>query len=303
VRGLAFLGARFLGARKKSIYMVVHTSFSTKPDAATAQAASTDATMKAINDTCRKRGAHYSKYSCKVVSWDDVSRGTSNNGLSCFGPNITDTYLKAKGGERLFTVRPDNWNEALGTVSASQVAVVTGNHERGGGGSLTPLTLRDVLKRAGTFGSYAGLPASADLSSETLDAKCSVRFQTTFLPVKRDGTGRETLEFATEAYSYQTRSDSDPKNLVLLCTTQGVAVQADSARAAKIYHHRIDSLGTIHRHWLEAERSSHKVGGPQIESAAEKADAIARGKATSCVILSRGRPSPSKWRALTPSRP
>merc|ERR1719473_724234 len=132
--------------------------------------------MKAINDTCRQRGAHYSKYSCKVVSWDDVSRGTSNNGLSCFGPNITDTYLKAKGGERLFTVRPDNWNEALGTVSASQVAVVTGN-ERGGGGSLTPLTLRDVLKRAGMFGSYAGLPSSANLSNETLDTKCSVRFQ------------------------------------------------------------------------------------------------------------------------------
>ena len=29
------------------------------------------------------------------------------------------------------------------------------------------------------------------------------------------------MEFCGEAYNYQTRSDQDPKNLVLLCTSQG----------------------------------------------------------------------------------
>lgn len=33
---------------------------------------------------------------CQVVSWDDVSRGTVGGSLSCWGANITDTYLKSK---------------------------------------------------------------------------------------------------------------------------------------------------------------------------------------------------------------
>ena len=32
-------------------------------------------------------------YSCKVVSWDDVSRGTVGGSLSCWGANITDARL------------------------------------------------------------------------------------------------------------------------------------------------------------------------------------------------------------------
>lgn len=43
----------------------------------------------------------------------------------------------------------------------------------------------------------------------------------------------------------------------------------------------------MHRYWLEAEESSHKVGGEQKESAEERADALMRGKATSSVIGTR----------------
>ena len=168
-------------------------------------AAAPDATMASINAACRRRGGAYSQYSCKVVSWDDVSRGMSTGGsLSAIGPNITDTYLKSKNGVQLFTVRPDNWNEKLGTVSASQVALITGNHKFGSSG-LAPTTLRDVLKQAGTFGSYAGLDASKDLSHDVLDQQCSIRFQTTFLPVSAQLGGRETLEFATEAHNVRNR--------------------------------------------------------------------------------------------------
>merc|ERR1719158_2398365 len=112
--------------------------------------------------------------------------------------------------------------------------------------------------------------------------KCSVRFQTTFLPV--DDTKHAKLEFATEAYNYNTRSDSDPRNLVLLCTTQGIALQQDGQGTKKLFHHAVDKDDKVHRYWLEAERSNHKVGGAQIETKEEKQDAIKRGKATASVI-------------------
>jgi len=93
------------------------------------------------------------------------------------------------------------------------------------------------------------------------------------------------LEFATEAYNYNTMDDSDPRNLVLLCTSQGVAVQQDGSGAKKLFHHAVDDQGQIHRYWLEAEESKHKVGGEQRETQEEeRAEAQARGKATSSVI-------------------
>lgn len=95
------------------------------------------------------------------------------------------------------------------------------------------------------------------------------------------------MEFAAEAYNYNTTSDADPRNLVLLCTSQGVAVQQDGAGAKRLFYHAVDGVGTVHRYWLEAERSDHKVGGPQREAKPERDDALRRGKATACVIGTR----------------
>jgi len=82
-----------------------------------------------------------------------------------------------------------------------------------------------------------------------LDEAVSIRFQTTFLPIEEDPAARGTLEFATEAYNYNTRDDSDPRNLVLLCTTQGTAVQQDGKGAKKLFHHAVDPEdGKIHRY-------------------------------------------------------
>jgi huntingtin len=246
------------------------------------KAASARDVLSSINQCCKRRGGHYAQYSCKVVSWDDVSRGTVGGSLSCWGANITDTYLKSKTGEQLFTVRADNWNEKLGKVSASEVALVS---SLDGVSAPTPVTLRDFLKSLGQRGEYAGLSGSTDLSDETLDTECSIRFQTTFLPVSGD---RGTMEFATEAYNYNTTSDSDPRNLVVLATTQGAAIQQDGAGSKKLFHHAVNpSTGKTHRYWLEAERSDHKVGGAQCESAEERQDALVRGKAVSSVIGTR----------------
>jgi huntingtin len=190
--------------------------------------------------------------------------------------------LKSKGGEQLFTVRADNWNEKLGRVSASEVALVS---SLDGSSAPAPVTLRDFLKSIGRRGEYAGLSDPTDLSDEALDAECSIRFQTTFLPVSGD---RGTMQFATEAYNYNTTSDSDPRNLVVLATTQGAAIQQDGAGSKKLFHHAVDpSTGKAHRYWLEAERSDHKVGGAQVESVEERQDALSRGKAVSSVIGTR----------------
>jgi huntingtin len=192
------------------------------------------AKVKAINDVCRAKGGVYARYSCKSVSWDDVARDTFQSQLSCYGANITDTRLWAKDGRQLFTVRSDNWDEKLGCVSTNDVAVLAGVHGPGDDINMQSLTLRDLLASFGTFGKYAGVPGTTDLSNEALDAKVSIRFQTTFLPIAQDEDA--TLEFCSEAYNYNSKTDDDPRNLVLLCTSQGLAVQQDGVGAKRLFH-------------------------------------------------------------------
>jgi ubiquitin C len=49
----------------------------------------------------------------------------------------------------------------------------------------------------------------------------------------------------------------------------------------------VDQEKRIHRHWLEAERSTHAVGGPQREDQEEREDALRRGKAVASVFGTR----------------
>lgn len=270
------------------------------PFGAARAAAGAATAVKEVSSSIKKAlqaaGGVYAEYSCKEVSWDDSSRSHGGvggfglaGGLSSGGSNITDTYLKARDDTRLFTVRSDNWNEKLGVVSARDVALIAGNTQ-GDCSSLAPALLEDVLSKMEEIGSYAGVEAGSNLSS-AIDSQVSIRFQTTFIPVEDKGPstgGRGTLEFATEAYNYQTRSDDDPRNLVLLATSQGLAVQQDGRGKQKLFHHSArPGSRSVARHWLEAEASSHKVGGAQQESEEEKADALARGKATAAVIGTR----------------
>uniref|UniRef100_A0A7S3F704 Uncharacterized protein n=1 Tax=Haptolina ericina TaxID=156174 RepID=A0A7S3F704_9EUKA len=243
--------------------------------------ASVPETMRAINEALAG-----SEYECQTVSWDDVQRGTVGGGVSCWGGNITDTRLWEKNGQMLYTVRTQNWNEKLGSVSADEIALMAGGVEANS--PPRPATLSDFLKSIGSHGGYAGMANATDLSNKDLDAKVSIRFQTTFLPVPDERLG--ALEFAPEMYNYQTRDDADPKNLLLLCTTQGSAIQQDGAGAKKLFHHAVDPTavkGEVCRYWFEAERTAHKVGGAQKETAEEKADALLRGKAMSAVIGTR----------------
>jgi len=247
--------------------------------------ASIKETLDQINTVLKQSNVGpYNNYSCKTVSWDDVQRGTVGDSLSCWGSNITDTRLYAKDGRQLFTVRGDNWNERLGKVTIDDLVLIA-SAEHGGGGptELKPITLRTLLENTSKYGEYANLTKDS-LLHEKLDQEVSVRFQTTFLPVEEGE--KQALEFAPEAYNYNTKDDDDPRNLILLCTTQGLAIQQDGKGGVKLFHHS-SANGTIQRHWLEAESTSHKVGGSQVETVEERKDAMKRGKSTSAVIGTR----------------
>jgi hypothetical protein len=266
-------------------------------------AATVSDTRAAIDEALRARGGAFQEYSCREVSWDDVARGTAFGNLSVWGSNITDTYLRGKDGAALFTVRPNNWNEKLGVVAADEVALLVGNcdrpgdiGDRNGTQQLRNVTLQDFLRApADTAARYAGITDSDNsLYDPDLDRKVSIRFQTVFLPVdattrattndEKNDEGRQIFQFATEAYNYSAHSDEDPRNLILLATTQGLAVQADGRGAKKLLHHGYGPDNRIYEYWLEAERSDHKVGGQQHETDGERADALKRGKATSEIL-------------------
>ena len=248
--------------------------------------ASLEAVKQQIDNVARSSG-----FRCVPVSWEDASRGTVGGALSCWGGNISDVRLWERSGKLLYTVRSDNWNERLGYVAAKDIAVVVGNHARGGS-ALRNVTLQNYLTNAAQYGGYAGL-TTPSLSENQADQILSIRFQTVFLPVTGSASadvppeqaGR--VEFCTDVYNYNTSSDANPRNVLLLCTAQGTAMQQDGAGAKKLFIHEVDPAGKVHRYWLEAERSGHKVGGAQKESAEEAAAAAARGKATATFIGTR----------------
>lgn len=177
------------------------------------RAASIAETRRAIDEVLVSTG-----YSCKTVSWDDANRGQVFGSLSSLGSNITDTYLKAKDGTPLLTVRSDNWNEKLGIVHPEDIALLIGNCDPGS--TLRNITLKQFLDHPGFFGGgYAGIQGHARFSDIAPDARVSIRFQSVFLPVEEDEHGRGKMQFAAEAYNYATNSDDDPRNLILLATT------------------------------------------------------------------------------------
>ena len=189
-------------------------------------------------------------------------------------------HLEAKDGRRLFTVRSENWNEKLGVVNTNEVALVQGNQNSGN--KLSNITLSDFLKNSKIYGKYIGI--QNNLSSPDLDQKCSIRFQTTFLPIQTDSP---KIEFSAKSYNYQTKDAKNPKNLILLANSQGIALQPDGVGSNKILHQRVDENGKIERFWLEAEKTDFEVGGSQEETVEEKLEAERRGKASGKIIGTR----------------
>ena len=199
---------------------------------------------------------------------------------SAFGNNITDVCLKGKDGEQFLVVRSDNFDERIGQVRAADVAVVV----PGGDGSpssegLHPITLAEYLQEAGKYGGYAGVPDGTSLYDGDRDGMVGIRFQAVFLPVGEDGK----VEMYNQSFNYQTQSKEDPRNVILLCTTQGTFLQQDGPGQVPQYLHKRDGAG-YECTYLEALRTRHGVSMEQKDTAEEAAAAAAAGKATSGVI-------------------
>ena len=137
-----------------------------------------DQTITKIDKVLRERG---SAYSCKRVSWEDCSRGTSGGQLSSLGSNITDVRLTARDGRVLYTVRTDNFNEKIGRVDARAVGLLDADG--------APTTLREVLRRAASTAppSARPTPTCSTRTSTTRSASASRR---SFRRRRSDGVGR-----------------------------------------------------------------------------------------------------------------
>ena len=236
-----------------------------------------NAMQQQLNTVCK---AHNPQYSATFVSWNDNARAQG----SCFGSNITDARLKGKNGEDFLVVRPSNFNERIGKVRASDIALIGGNGNTNG--ELAPVTLNDVLQDLGTHGGYAGVPAGTSLASAR-DTEVGIRFQAVFLPADADGgTAERGTEVFPETYNYQTRSWQDPKNLILLGTSQGTFVQQDGPGKVAQYLHK-QQAGEWRNVYLHATETRHGVAMGQIETDAERHAALRAGKAVSTVIGTR----------------
>lgn len=220
-----------------------------------------------ITNVLDESGLPYSNYKCKQVSWDDVSRygaGTSN--LSCVGSNITDTRLYAKDSRLLYTVRPNNWNERIGIVSSDKIRFVYNNKL---------VTLKEYLEHFPEYAKYVLKGRDYhSLDAPETDTKVSVRFQTTFLPLRKL---EKRIYYAPEVYTYGNQ------NVQLLCTSQGVSVQQGTSGRQKLFHHEVDD-NQIKRYWFEAEATRFKVGETHNETVEEAKEALNRGKSMATSI-------------------
>eukprot|EP00438_Fugacium_kawagutii_P005467 Skav230567 [mRNA] locus=scaffold1941:32823:37347:- [translate_table: standard] len=201
------------------------------------------------------------------------------------GPRAVRLVLAGKPawhGVPLFTLRSENWNERLGAVSAEQ--------------------------ELGLYGSYAGLATACNLHEPKADVQCSIRFQTTFLPVQTtEAPGK--LEFATDTGHHWARPGTNGHYWAIgkpdvggttwnhICPPGSLQLQHPEGRrptepAAAV--HLAGHGGATGWLWGQEavpprggrcwEDPPLLVGGEQLESATEKATALARGKATSSVI-------------------
>ena len=217
------------------------------------------------------------KYSCKTVSWDDVSRFSSSSGLSSVGNNITDSYLVSKNGNKLYTIRPDNWNERVGIIDSNDFRMITSSKKVVNGKLINSesVLLTDFLKK-----NLSKEINCENLFNENLDKQISVRFQTTFLPIQPvtveddfNIISEEFIEFCPETFNYNTKSDDDPKNVLVLCTSEGSFVSLDKKGPKKLFRYTNNK-----NEWFRIEPTKFSVGTSQTESETEQIEQINSGK-------------------------
>ena len=184
------------------------------------------------------------RYAAGAVAWNDGQRGvTVVNGtpaVSACGSNITDVCIVDEVGNTCQFIRPPNMDEKLGVVNARDLLMV----DKDG----TNVSVQDVLNEIEERCKYMGY-TSIKTNTEA-NQRVVVRFQTAWVPVKK---GTKLTKIVPQHYSYQTRSRTNPRNLLVVGTPQGVFAHSDGSGGNKLYAHSVDASGTIHNHWFEAE--------------------------------------------------
>lgn len=187
-------------------------------------------------------------YMAGTVAWNDGARGVSAGALTAFGSNITDARIEAQDGGFVPFVRPNNLDELLGVTTADEVHLVDNDG--------SSLTLDDVLvpEKLMQRARYMGY-TSIDIPRKS-KRPVVLRFQHAFVGL--DATGHRSV--VPTHYSYQTSSRDDPKNLILLATSQGITVQCDDAGQNKLFAHSTDASGATVNKWFDVTATQAAVG-------------------------------------------
>lgn len=181
------------------------------------------------------------KYTGVTTAWTDNARGVHVSGmLSAVGKNITDQRMVSEDGGVIPFLRTDNYDEHLGIVSPDKI-VVTSKAE----------TLGDVLERLDDFTAYAG----KKVKNVAKVTKVAVRYQNAFVGV-RPGEKRNV---APSNFSYQTFSDDDPRNLLLVCTSTGIYVHQDGVGYKNLLANEAEGSTLVNK-WFAVEESNVAVG-------------------------------------------
>lgn len=214
-------------------------------------------------------------YALEAVSWEDCTRGYTSCGLSVWGSNITDVRVVDDAKGTIFMVRSENFNERIGYVKASEVAVVVGNEEPSLSKNLRSVLLSDYMQRFGSFAKHAGAPEGCSLAGP--DDIVSLRPQVAFV---KAGT-----QFTTNVFVYGSQDPTNPQNMLLYCTAQGTSPFAPAGmQGENLYLQNVRPDGTAELSWLKAKASEFGVGAEQKETAETRASALAAGSAVAMCI-------------------
>jgi len=204
-----------------------------------------------MNECLRAIDAH-SRYAAGSTAWNDGQRGVAVvNGtpvVSAFGSNITDVCIVDEAGSTCQFIRSPNMDETLGVMDAKDLLMVDKD-----GTNVSVQDLLDDIEETCKYMGYTSVKTNTGVNQKVV-----VRFQTAWVPIKK---GTTFTKIVPQHYSYQTRSRTKPRNLLVLGTAQGVFAHNDDSGGNKLFAHSVDASGTVHNHWFEAESNKDCMVG------------------------------------------
>ena len=213
----------------------------------------------------------YPRYQAGSVGWNDGRRGMivvdGVPTLSSFGNNITDVRIVTDRGGVCQYIKPPNMDETVGVLHAKDVLM---------GANVSVQDVLDDIEARCAYAGYESVEVNADA-----DEQIVVRFQTCWVPLL---AGTAVTKIAPEHFSYQTRSRSDPRNLLLLGTPNGVFVHSDDAGGNKLFAHSVAATGEVTNHWFEARVNAECSVGQSTRSGGVEMGVRGMGPRANCFV-------------------